>query len=90
MSNSTFPRLLSSLAGVLVVGLTATCVEQPTDPPEAAGAPARGAPSAAEMAEAGATSIVHTRLTSGNSASQGMFSRSNASASGPLAAATTP
>jgi WD40 repeat protein len=67
MPNSTFPRLLSSLAGVLLVGLTATCVEQPTDPPEAAGAPARGAPLAAEVAEAGATSIVHTRLTSGNS-----------------------
>jgi hypothetical protein len=62
MSSPTFPRLLSSLAGVVLAGLTATCVEQPTDPREAAGASAHEAP-----AEAAVTGIVHTRLTAGNS-----------------------
>jgi hypothetical protein len=64
MSTSIFPRLLSSLAGVVLAGLTATCVEQPTDPREAADAPAHRAPAAAAAA---VTGIVHTRLTSGNS-----------------------
>jgi hypothetical protein len=62
MSTSIFPRLLSSLAGVVLAGVTATCVEQPTDPREAADAPAHRAPAAAAV-----TGIVHTRLTSGNS-----------------------
>jgi hypothetical protein len=62
MYTSIFPRLLSSLAGVVLAGVTATCVEQPTDPREAADAPAHRAPAAAAV-----TGIVHTRLTSGNS-----------------------
>jgi hypothetical protein len=66
MSTSIFPRLLSSLAGVVLAGVTATCVEQPTDPREAADVPAHRAPPAVAAAAA-VTGIVHTRLTSGNS-----------------------
>jgi hypothetical protein len=67
MSTSIFPRLLSSLAGVVLAGVTATCVEQPTDPREAADVPAHRAPPAVVAAAAAVTGIVHTRLTSGNS-----------------------
>jgi hypothetical protein len=67
MYTSIFPRLLSSLAGVVLAGVTATCVEQPTDPREAADVPAHRAPPAVVAAAAAVTGIVHTRLTSGNS-----------------------